>query len=333
MTGGCGYIGSHTIVDLLGKGYEVVSIDNLINSYEAALEGIYKITGKRVQNYVVDLTKKDDLLPVIEKHRDAAAIIHFAALKSVEESVRKPLYYYRNNLISLINICDCAISAGIPNFIFSSSCTVYGQPKVLPVTEDAPFGTAESPYGRSKQMCEGILLDLSKTAQLRILSLRYFNPAGAHPSVIIGESSKVKSVNLIPVITETAIGKRSNCKVFGHDYPTRDGSCIRDYIHISDLANAHTLATQHLLDKKDGAYYEQYNLGIGKGVSVLEAIAAFEKASQLKLNYELAPRRPGDIVEIYASYDKAEKDLGWSPHFDIYDIMDSAWKWEKEKTY
>lgn len=333
VTGGSGYIGSHTTVDLIERGYDVICIDNFMNSYENALVGIAKITGRPIVTFNVDVGDEMSLDEVFQKHHDAIGIIHFAALKAVGESVEKPLLYFKNNVGSLLNICEAAVKYSIPNIIFSSSCTVYGQPSELPVTEDYEFLEAASPYGRSKQICEWILKDLAPATSLNIISLRYFNPGGAHPSALIGEASKVPAANLIPVITETAIGKRSKCRVFGSDYPTRDGSCIRDYIHIMDLARAHTLAMDYQLNAHKKGSYEAFNLGTGSGVTVLEAIHAFEQIAEKPLNYEVGDRRPGDIVAIYSNYDKAQKILGWEPKRNINDIMASAWKWEKERTY
>lgn len=333
VTGGSGYIGSHTIVNLLESGHEVISIDNHKNSFPEALEGVFKITGEKVKNYAVDLCDLEETKKVFEHHRDIDLIIHFAALKAVGESVNNPLLYFQNNLSSLINTLQCAELNNINNFIFSSSCTVYGQATDLPVTEETDMKEAESPYGRTKQIGENILKDIANFKDLNVLSLRYFNPAGAHASGLIGEAPKVKALNLVPVITETAIGKRDKCVVYGDDYDTRDGSCVRDYIHVEDLANAHTKATEYLLAKKNQSSYEVFNLGIGEGVTVIEAVKAFEKVSGQSLNYELGPRRAGDIVAVYSNYDKAKTLLDWEPKYDIDDIMRSAWKWEQRKSY
>ncbi|MCB9285268.1 MAG: UDP-glucose 4-epimerase GalE [Lewinellaceae bacterium] len=333
VTGGCGYIGSHTIVDLLENGFEVVSIDNLVNSTEEVLEGIYRITGKQVRNYAVDLCDRDATSQVFSAHPDFAGIIHFAALKSVGESVEQPLRYFHNNINSLLNVLQCAQDYEVPHFIFSSSCSVYGNANALPVMEDTPWTEAESPYARTKQMGEQIIRDFSEvTSAMRFALLRYFNPAGAHPSALIGESPSNPASNLVPVITETAIGKRPETVVFGDDYPTRDGSCIRDYIHIMDLANAHTKALQYLIDKKPDLRCDVFNLGIGEGVTVLEAVYAFERATGQKLNYRIGPRRPGDVVAVYADNSKSARLLGWQPRFNIDDIMKTAWEWEKKRT-
>jgi UDP-glucose 4-epimerase len=333
VTGGCGYIGSHTIVDLIESGYEVVSIDNLSNSSEEVLDGIEKITGKRVQNYQVDLVHRSGTFDVFEEHPDIKGIIHFAALKAVGESVEKPLLYFENNLISMINILKAMNAFQVSQLIFSSSCSVYGNADQLPVTEDTPLKEAESPYARTKQMCEQIIQDtLHQYSSLNAILLRYFNPAGAHESALIGESPINKANNLVPVITETAIGKRNKMTVFGDDYDTRDGSCIRDYIHVMDLANAHTKALDYLLAEKNESNVEVFNIGIGEGVSVLEAVQAFEEVTGQSLNYEIGPRRAGDVIAIYANKDKTERLLGWEPTRSIEDIMKTAWEWEKRRT-
>ncbi|MEY3322949.1 MAG: UDP-glucose 4-epimerase GalE [Bacteroidota bacterium] len=332
VTGGCGYIGSHTLVDLIDHGFDVISVDNLCNATEKSLAGIYKINGKRVRNYQVDLTNASALADVFSENMDIIGVIHFAALKAVGESVEKPLLYYKNNLISLLNILDNMARFNIPNLIFSSSCSVYGNTDVLPVTEQTFRQEAESPYGRTKQMGEDILMDLAKTdSQISTILLRYFNPAGAHESAYIGESPANPASNLVPVITEAAANKRPPLTVFGTDYPTRDGSCVRDYIHVMDLAHAHTLALKYLLENKNEEKCSVFNLGIGKGVSVLEALSAFEKETNVKAPFVLGERRPGDVIEIYADYQKAAEKLGWVPKRSIGDIMRTAWEWEKVK--
>jgi len=329
VTGGCGYIGSHTLVDLLNAGFEVVSIDNLSNSDEKPLDGIEKITGTRVRNYKVDLTDLEKTRAVFEKNPGITGIIHFAALKSVGESVFEPLRYYHNNLEGLVNILTCACEFGVHHFIFSSSCSVYGNAEELPVTEGTPFGEAECPYARTKQIGEKIIGDLcAVTPEFNAILLRYFNPAGAHESALIGESPRNAATNLVPVITETAIGKRPSMTVFGDDYSTRDGSCIRDYIHVMDLANAHTKALQYLLEKKNPGDCQVFNAGIGEGVSVLEAIRAFEKVTGKALNYTIGPRRAGDVVAIYSNNEKSQKCLGWQPKRGVDEIMRTAWAWE-----
>ena len=333
VTGGAGYIGSHTIVDLIEKGFDVISIDNHINSFPDSLEAIYQLTGKRVTNYDIDLRNETEINNVFLDHPDISGIIHFAALKAVGESVEKPLLYFDNNIKSLLNILQCAQNNNVSSFLFSSSCTVYGQADKLPVTEESEIKEAESPYGRTKQIGEFILKDVASGSNLNIISLRYFNPAGAHPSGKLGEAPKVVALNLVPVITETAQGKREKCYVHGGDYPTRDGSCIRDYIHVVDIADAHEKAITHLLNDKNEKQYEVFNLGIGEGVSVFEAIKAFEKVTGLKLDYEIGPRRPGDIMSSYADPSKAKKVLGWKPRYTIDDIMSTAWKWEQERMF
>jgi len=332
VTGGCGYIGSHTIVDLLDHGYDVISVDNLVNSDESVLEGIFRITGKKVKNYNVDLCNIEATEQIFKDHPDIEGIIHFAALKAVGESVEQPILYFRNNINSLINILDCCRRYEVNHFIFSSSCTVYGNAEELPVTEKTPEKPAESPYGRTKQVGEKLIIDSIKNTAIQTISLRYFNPAGAHPSAQIGEAPSNPAQSLVPIITETAIGKRKSMSVNGSDYNTRDGSCIRDYIHIMDLANAHTKAITYLFEGKNVKHYDVMNLGIGQGVTVLEAIRAFEKASGQALNYALGPRRSGDVVAIYADYSYAKEQLGWVPKHGIDDIMSSAWAWEKVRT-
>ena len=330
ITGGCGYIGSHTIVDLIENGYEVISIDNLINSSESVLDGIQTITGKSVKNHAIDLCDLQSVKNVFEAHDDIYGIIHFAALKNVGESVEQPLRYYENNIVGLINLLKCQVEYQVAQFVFSSSCSVYGNVNELPVVEDHPIGSAESPYARTKQMSEFIIQDLAVNGELKYALLRYFNPAGAHHSIEIGESPINPALNLVPVITETAIGDREKTVVFGNDYPTRDGSCVRDYIHIEDLANAHTKALQYLESQNHGVC-EIINLGTGEGTTVLEAIQAFESVTGRRLNYEIGPRRPGDVIAVYADNKKANELIQWSPKRSIEDIMDSAWKWELKR--
>lgn len=333
VTGGCGYIGSHTVVDLLENGFEVVSIDNLSNADESVLKGIEKITGKIVKNYAIDLIDEASVMEVFEEHPDITGIIHFAALKAVGDSVVQPIHYFRNNLFGMVNILEAMKRFKIPNLIFSSSCSVYGNATELPVTENTPLQKAESPYARTKQMCEQIIQDsLNHYTDMNAAVLRYFNPSGAHESAIMGEAPTNRATNLVPVITETAIGKRKKMTVFGNDYDTRDGSNIRDYIHVMDLANAHTKSLQFLMAKKQQHNIEVFNLGIGEGVSVLEAIQAFEKVTGEKLNYEIGPRRPGDVVAIYADSTKAITQLGWEAKRGIEEIMETAWNWEKART-
>jgi len=328
VTGGCGYIGSHTIVDLIENGYEVICVDNNSRSNSTVLEGVQKITGKTVKNYKVDLCNFDDTFAIFQENTDIEGIIHFAAYKAVGESVEKPLMYFENNLYSLINLLKCVQEFSIPWFVFSSSCTVYGEPDVPMVTEETPPKPAASPYGYTKQMGEQILGEFQKASHTQVVLLRYFNPVGAHPSGIIGELPIGRPQNLVPAITQTAIGKLPKMIVFGNDYPTRDGSCVRDFIHVSDIAHAHTLAIKYLQEGKNSSGCEVFNLGTGNGVTVLEAIKAFEKVSGVKLNYEIGPRRPGDIMAIYANNDKAKTKLGWNPSRSLDEMMNTAWKWE-----
>jgi UDP-glucose 4-epimerase len=329
VTGGSGYIGSHTIVDLLDHNFSVISIDDNSRSTPYAITGIEKITGKKVKNYKVDLKNFDETRAVFQENPDITGVIHFAAYKAVGESVEEPLMYYENNIFGLINLLKCVQEFAVPSFIFSSSCTVYGNPDHMPVTEETPLGKAESPYGATKQMGERVLQDFSKsTNATSIALLRYFNPVGAHPSGLIGELPLGKPQNLVPVITQTAIGKLPKMMVYGDDYPTRDGSCVRDYIHVCDISHAHTLAVQYLSDKKNKTRCDIFNLGTGDGVTVLEAIKMFEKVSGVKLNYEIGPRRPGDIEAIYANNDFAVSQLGWNIQYNLKEMMHTAWQWE-----
>lgn len=328
VTGGCGFIGSHTIVDLIENGYEVVCVDDNSRSSATVLEGVEKITGKEVKLYKVDLCNFDETFAIFQENADIAGIIHFAAFKAVGESVEKPLLYYENNLASLINLLKCVQEFNTPWFVFSSSCTVYGNPEESLVTEETPEKSAESPYGATKQMGERIVMDFQRNASTQCILLRYFNPVGAHPSTLIGELPIGRPQNLVPAITQTAIGKLPKMIVHGNDYPTRDGSCIRDYVHVSDIAHAHTLSIRYLQEHKNDSGCEVFNLGTGQGVTVLEAIGAFEKVSGKKLNYEIGPRRPGDVVAIYANNDKARKLLGWEPKYNLEDMMRTAWQWE-----
>lgn len=330
VTGGCGYIGSHTIVDLIENGYEVISVDNNSRSDASILDGVERITGKKVKNYKVDLCNFDETYAVFQENTDIDGIIHFAAYKAVGESVERPLMYFENNLTSLMNVLKCVRDFEIPYFVFSSSCTVYGNPDVIPVTESTPTKPAESPYGATKQMGEQILSDFAKVFDTQVVSLRYFNPVGAHPSIEIGELPIGRPQNLVPAITQTAIGKLPKMIVFGTDYDTRDGSCLRDFIHVSDIAHAHTLAIQFLQQQKNKTNYEIFNLGTGNGVTVLEAIQSFEKVSGVNLNYEIGPRRHGDVIAIYANNDYAVSSLGWDIQYGIDDMMLTAWQWEQK---
>lgn len=329
VTGGSGYIGSSAIVDLVQNGYEVISIDNFSRGHEALLQGIAGILGKPVKNYAIDLCNMEDTCAVFEEHPDIEGIIHFAAYKSVPESVENPIMYFRNNLDALLNILQCAKEYDVKNFVFSSSCSVYGNAETLPVTEQTPFMPAESPYARTKQMGENICQDfIHANPGFKAILLRYFNPVGAHASSQIGEYNK-RPENLVPIITQTAIGKRESMTVFGSDYATRDGSCVRDYIHVSDIAHAHTLAVTKSLENQLPGDCEIFNLGTGQGVTVLELIKAFEQESGVKLNYKLGNRRPGDVIAIYANNEKAKNQLGWTPKYGVSEMMATAWKWEQ----
>jgi UDP-glucose 4-epimerase len=330
VTGGCGYIGSHTLVDLIENGYEVISVDNNSRSSSRILEGVEKITGQKVKNYKVDLCNFDDTFAIFQENEDIAGIIHFAAYKAVGESVEQPLMYFENNLVSLINLLKCVQEFNVPYFVFSSSCTVYGNPDQIPVTEATPPKPAESPYGYTKQMGEQIINEFSKANATQCVLLRYFNPVGAHPSAYIGEMPIGKPANLVPAITQTAIGKIPQLMVHGADYDTRDGSCIRDYIHVCDISHAHTLAMDFMLEGKSTKRCEVFNLGSGDGTTVLEAIKAFEKVSNVQLNYKIGPRRPGDVIAIYANNGYAVNTLGWTLKYSLDDMMATAWKWEQK---
>ena len=328
VTGGCGYIGAHTILDLIENGFDPICVDNNSRSTKALLAGIKLISGVAVKNYKVDLCNFDDTYAIFQENHDIEGIIHFAAFKAVGESVEKPLMYFENNLYSLINILKCVKEFDIPNFIFSSSCTVYGSPDEIPVTEKSPLKPPESPYGATKQMGEEIVKEVSQKGETQSILLRYFNPVGAHPSALIGELPLGKPENLVPAITQTAIGKIKQLVVYGDDYPTRDGSCVRDYVHVCDIAHAHILALQYLINKKNTAPCEIFNLGTGDGVTVLEVIHSFEKISGVKLNYKIGPRRPGDVIAVYANNSLAKNTLNWIPRFSLDEMVSSAWKWE-----
>jgi len=330
VTGGTGYIGSHTTVELQGAGYEVIIVDDLSNSSIDVLDNIEKITGEKPgfeQFNLADAAKADDFF---SRNQDIAAIIHFAASKAVGESVEIPLHYYRNNLVSLMNLLDCQLKYHIPNMVFSSSCTVYGQPEKLPVTESTPRKDAESPYGNTKRINEDILHDSIRAyPQLKGIALRYFNPIGAHPSALIGELPLGVPQNLVPFITQTAAGLRDELKVFGDDYDTPDGSAVRDYINVVDLAKAHVVAIGRLLEGRNKSGYEIFNLGTGNGYSVLEIVKGFEKATGVKLNYKIVDRRAGDIEKIWADTSYANKELGWKAEKGLEETLLSAWTWEK----
>ncbi len=330
VTGGLGFIGSHTVVELQNEGYEVVIIDNLSNSSIEVLDGITAITGKAPTFEKLDLKEKLSVESFFKKHNDIKGVIHFAASKAVGESVNEPLLYYENNISTLVYILKELKKLPEASFIFSSSCTVYGQADELPITENAPVKQAESPYGNTKQIGEEIISDTCKvTPSLKAIALRYFNPVGSHESAKIGELPIGVPQNLVPFITQTAIGLREQLSVFGDDYPTPDGTCIRDYIHVVDLAKAHVIALGRLLKNKHKANYETFNLGTGTGSSVLEVIHSFEKVSGKKLNYKIVGRREGDIVSAYADTTKANNELGWKAQLTLDDAMRSAWKWEQ----
>jgi UDP-glucose 4-epimerase len=331
VTGGTGYIGSHTAVELIAGGFEVVIIDNLYNSDVTVLDGIQAITGVRPNFYDHDICDRSKLNEVFTAEGRIDAIVHFAAYKAVGESVQKPLDYYRNNLVSLMNLLDMMEQHGTPALVFSSSCTVYGQPETLPVTETTPVREAASPYGYTKQAGEIIIRDtMAARKTQRAISLRYFNPIGAHPTAYIGELPRGVPENLVPFITQTAIGLRDELRVFGNDYDTPDGSCIRDYLHVVDLAKAHVVALKRLIEERNKENYEVFNLGSGTGVSVLEAIAAFERATGEKVKYRITERREGDIEKIWADPSLANRELNWKTEITLDEAMETAWRWEKK---
>ena len=330
VTGGTGFIGSHTSVELIQAGYDVVIVDNLSNSKVEVLDGIEQITGVRPAFEQVDLRDAEATENVFKKYPSISGIIHFAASKAVGESVEKPLLYYRNNIVSLVNLLVFMPKYDVKGIIFSSSCTVYGQPtkENLPVTEEAPIQKALSPYGNTKQINEEIIHDyIHSGANVKAVILRYFNPIGAHPSALIGELPNGVPMNLIPFVTQTAIGVRTELKIFGNDYDTPDGTCIRDYIYVVDLAEAHVKAMQRVLDE-DTEAVEVFNIGTGNGVSTLEVVEGFEKATGVKVNWTYAPRREGDIEKVWGNVDKANKVLGWKADTPLEDVLRSAWKWQ-----
>ncbi len=329
VTGGTGFIGSHTVVELQQNGYEVIIVDNLSNSSIEVLDNIAKISGIMPAFEKFDLSDQILTSAFMKRHSDISGVIHFAAFKAVGESMEKPLDYYRNNLMSLINLLEGMKVNKITNIVFSSSCTVYGQPDVLPVTEKAPIKEAWSPYGNTKQMCEEILRFSTMANTLKAIALRYFNPIGAHDSALIGELPIGTPNNLVPFITQTAIGKRECLSVFGNDYNTPDGTAVRDYIHVVDLAKAHVIAVERMLNDKCKLELEIFNLGTGIGYSVLDMINAFEEASGEKLNYRIVPRRPGDIEMVWADTRFANSELGWKAEKNINEMMLTAWNWEK----
>ena len=329
VTGGTGYIGSHTVVELQNSGYEVIIVDNLSNSRADVVDSIEKVSGIRPSFEALDCLDYDGLDALFTKYQGIKGIIHFAASKAVGESVLKPLLYYRNNLVSLINLLELMPKHGVEGIIFSSSCTVYGQPDILPVTEAAPTKTAESPYGNTKQITEEIIYDYVKSgAPINAILLRYFNPIGAHPTALLGELPNGVPQNLIPFLTQTAIGIREKLSVFGDDYNTPDGSCIRDYINVVDLAKAHVVAMDRIMEQKQDEKVEIFNIGTGRGLSVLELIHAFEESTGVKLNYQIVGRRAGDIEQVWANPERANKVLGWTAESSIEDTLRSAWAWQ-----
>lgn len=330
VTGGLGFIGSHTVVELQKEGFEVVAIDNLSNSSETVLDGIERISGQKPIFEKMDLRDKLAVQNFFKKHPDVAGVIHFAASKAVGESIENPLLYYENNINTLVYLLQEVQQLSKANFIFSSSCTVYGQAESMPITEDASVQTAISPYGNTKQIGEEIIRDVAKVTNINAILLRYFNPIGAHPSAEIGELPLGIPQNLVPFITQTAIGLREKLSVYGNDYDTSDGTAIRDYIHVVDIAKAHVVALQRLLDKKNLEKVETFNLGTGTGSSVLEVITTFEKVSGQKVNYQIVARREGDITSAYANTNKANTILGWKAVSSLEDSLASAWKWEQK---
>lgn len=328
VTGGSGFIGSHTVVELQNAGYGVVALDNFENSAPVVVENIQKITDKSFDFIKADIRDKQALNEVFVKHPDIKAVIHFAAYKAVGESVEKPLAYYENNVGGTANLVEAMQKHGVQNLVFSSSCTVYGDvtADALPITEDSPVVKANSPYGNTKKICEEMLFDVSKSSNTKVVALRYFNPIGAHDTALIGELPNGVPNNLIPFVTQTAIGIREKLTVFGNDYPTRDGSCIRDFIHVVDLAKAHVKAIEFL--NNNAKPFSVFNIGTGNGNTVLEAITAFEKVSGKNLNYSIGPRREGDVVQIFASCDKAINELGWKAERSLENALETAWKWE-----
>lgn len=330
VTGGLGFIGSHTVVELQNEGFDVVVIDNLSNSSIDVLQGIENITGKQPHFENLDLRDKKSIQDFFVKHNDISGVIHFAASKAVGESVVNPLLYYENNINSLVYLLQELQQKLEACFIFSSSCTVYGQAEVMPITENAPVQSAMSPYGNTKQIGEEIIVDVAKVSDIKAVLLRYFNPIGAHSSTEIGELPLGVPQNLVPFITQTAIGLRNELSVFGNDYPTPDGTAIRDYIHVVDLAKAHVVALKRLIEKKNIEKVETFNIGTGKGSSVLEVITAFEKVTNQKLPYKIVGRREGDVVEAYADTKKANTVLGWQAKLSLEQALESAWKWEQK---
>jgi UDP-glucose 4-epimerase len=330
VTGGAGYIGSHTVVALLAAGYEPILVDNFSNSEESVLQGLEKITGKAVRCHRIDCTDRAAMDKVFAEEGKLEGVIHFAAYKAVGESVAEPLKYYQNNIGSLLVLLELMAKHQVQDLVFSSSCTVYGQPEQLPVTEETPTQPANSPYGRTKQMCEDILRDMiASKVNLRVVSLRYFNPVGAHESGLIGELPLGVPNNLIPFVTQTAAGIREKLTVFGSDYNTPDGTCIRDYIHVVDLAEAHICAFEYLGRQDEGAFYDVVNVGTGNGNTVLEVVKTFEEVSGSPLNYTIGPRRPGDVEQVWADVRKANKVLQWQTRYTLKDSLSHAWQWQQ----
>ena len=330
VTGGAGFIGSHTVVELQDAGYEPIIVDDLYNASIDVIESIAKITGKKPSFEKVDCCDKDAMRTVFQKYDNIKSIIHFAAYKAVGESTKKPREYYRNNIVSLLNLLDLMPEYGVKGIVFSSSCTVYGQPEKVPVNEQSPILPANCPYGNTKQICEEIIRDtITAGVPIKSILLRYFNPIGAHPSSLIGELPNGVPLNLVPYITQTAMGIRKQLSVFGDDYNTRDGSCIRDYIDVVDLAKAHVLAITRILEK-DAEPVEVFNLGTGNGVSVIELVKNFEEATGVKVNYKIAPRRAGDVEQVYADCAKANKVLGWKAETPLKITLQNAWNWQKK---
>jgi UDP-glucose 4-epimerase len=330
VTGGTGFIGSHTVVELYKAGFEPVIMDNLENSELSVLDGLESILGFRPKFYQEDCNDREAYRKIFNLEKTIVGIIHFAANKAVGESVQNPLKYYRNNIGSLLTLLEMMQAFQISNLVFSSSCTVYGQPDKLPVSEEAPIKQAESPYGNTKQICEEIIRDsVGSGMKIKALSLRYFNPIGAHPSAKIGELPKGTPGNLVPFVMQTAAGKREKLSIFGKDYPTPDGTCIRDYIHVVDLAIAHVNALQYLINSTESRIYDWVNLGTGTGKSVLEVVKTFEKVTGLNLNYEFVARRPGDVTQIFASTEKANALLGWKTEKSLEEALEDSWRWQK----
>lgn len=334
VTGGTGYIGSHTVIELIQQGYQPVIIDNLSNSKLERLDQIQAITGIKPAFEKIEMCDKEAMQDFFSRHTDIKAVIHFAALLQVGESVEKPLLYYSNNLLSTINLLECMAEFGIPNLVFSSSCTVYGNPEQLPVNEDAPIQPAVSPYGNTKKMCEDIIRDFSlANEKQKAISLRYFNPIGNHASALIGEEPHGVPTHLVPYLTQTAKGIRSHLNIFGNDYKTPDGTCVRDYLHVVDLAKAHIAAIRRLLDVQDCPSWDYINIGTGTGYTVLQMVNAFEKATGKAVPYQFAPRRDGDVEAVYADTSKAKALLNWQTELELEDMLRSAWDWEQNLTH